>query len=55
VLGARPADVRRCSARLLARWVDALGHDIIDVQRKFPGKYDAHIDEMVQYLWSGAW
>ncbi len=45
------------SAQMLndGRFLDALAHDIIDVQSKFPGKYDAAIDQMLQYLWSGNW
>jgi len=33
------------------RFLDALARDIIDVQTKFPGKYDAQIAEMLLHLW----
>jgi hypothetical protein len=37
------------------RFLDVLVRDINDVRTKFPGVYDAQIDAMLGYLWSGAW
>jgi hypothetical protein len=37
------------------RFLDVLAREIIDVQTQFPGRYDAQINAMLRYLWSGAW
>ena len=51
--GAEAQAWRAESAQMLneGRFLDALARDIMDVQTKFPGKYDAQIVEMLGHLW----
>ena len=37
------------------RFLDVLGRDIQDVNSVAPGKYNAAIQGMLDYLWSGKW